>query len=159
MILDRIKEYIDSKGISIAAFERSIGMGNASFGKSLKKNGAIGTDKLENILRIYEDINPVWLLTGNGSMLKPNKDYSIQESPAMMATEPQAGYNSEGDSLIYKMYKEKDEENKMLLKEIGRLEERLEKYESSTPTVKAVSSEKSSSKTRTVTSDSARFSK
>ena len=36
MILERIKEYIDSKGISIAAFEKSIGMGNASFGKSLK---------------------------------------------------------------------------------------------------------------------------
>lgn len=38
---------MDYKGISIAAFERSIGMANASFGKSLKKGGAIGTDKLE----------------------------------------------------------------------------------------------------------------
>lgn len=47
MILDRIKDYIDKKGISIAAFEKSIGMSNASFGKSLKNNGAIGTDKLE----------------------------------------------------------------------------------------------------------------
>lgn len=47
MILDRIKLYIDTKGISIAAFEKSVGMSNASFSKSLKNNGAIGTDKLE----------------------------------------------------------------------------------------------------------------
>lgn len=36
MILDRIKLYIDTKGISIAAFEKSVGMSNASFSKSLK---------------------------------------------------------------------------------------------------------------------------
>lgn len=70
MILDRIKEYIDYKGVSIAAFERSVGMSNASFGKSLKKKGAIGTDKLENILSVYDDLSPEWLLTGKGPMLK-----------------------------------------------------------------------------------------
>lgn len=69
MILQRIKEYIDYKGITIAAFERSVGMSNASFGKSLKNNGAIGTDKLENILSVYKDISPSWLLTGTGPML------------------------------------------------------------------------------------------
>ncbi len=73
MILDRIKEYIDYKGMTIAAFERSVGMSNASFGKSLKNKGAIGTDKLENILLQYDDLSPEWLLTGNGDMLKSNR--------------------------------------------------------------------------------------
>lgn len=73
MILERIKEYIDFKKLTISAFERSIGMSNASFGKSLKNGGAIGTDKLENILNTYTDINPQWLLTGKGEMLK-NED-------------------------------------------------------------------------------------
>lgn len=70
MILERIKQYIDYKSISVAAFEKSIGMSNASFGKCLKKGGAIGTDKLENILSVYPDISPNWLLTGNGTMLR-----------------------------------------------------------------------------------------
>lgn len=81
MILERIKQYIDYKSISVAAFEKSIGMSNASFGKCLKKGGAIGTDKLENILSVYPDISPDWLLIGKGDMLKgsgvvvePSKD-------------------------------------------------------------------------------------
>lgn len=72
-ILHRLKEYIDNKGIAISAFEKSIGMSNASFSKQLKKEGAIGTDKLENILNIYPDISPEWLLTGNGDMLKTDR--------------------------------------------------------------------------------------
>jgi hypothetical protein len=45
-------------------------MGNASFGKSLKAGGTIGADKLENILKIYPELNAHWLLTGEGSMLQ-----------------------------------------------------------------------------------------
>jgi len=69
MILDRIKAYIDYKNITISAFEKSLGMSNASFSKSLKSGKGIGTDKLENILNIYSDISPEWLLTGEGPML------------------------------------------------------------------------------------------
>lgn len=75
MILDRIKEYIDFKKIAISAFEKSIGMSNASFGKSLKTGGAVGTDKLENILNVYTDLNPMWLLTGEGPMIRPTSQF------------------------------------------------------------------------------------
>lgn len=81
MILDRIKLYIDTKGISIAAFEKSVGMSNASFSKSLKNNGAIGTDKLENVLSVYSDISPEWLLTGQGDMLKEEPSLSVSMNP------------------------------------------------------------------------------
>jgi len=70
MIVERIKEYLDSKGIKIATFEKSVGMSNASFGKSLKNGGTIGSDKLEIILSVYPDINPEWLLTGKGEMIR-----------------------------------------------------------------------------------------
>ncbi len=70
MVLERIKEYIDHKGLTIAAFERNVGMSNASFAKSLKCGKGIGSDKLENILIKYPDLSAAWLLTGEGSMLK-----------------------------------------------------------------------------------------
>ena len=76
MILERLKEYIDFKGLTIASFERSIGMGNATFGKSLKNHRAIGTDKLENILSVYPDISPQWLLSGEGEMIITDNSHS-----------------------------------------------------------------------------------
>ncbi len=71
-MLERLKQYIDYKGIAISTFEKSIGMSNASFGKSLKNHGTIRANKLETILSVYTDLNPIWLLTGQGQMLKDN---------------------------------------------------------------------------------------
>jgi len=68
--VQRIKQYIDLKGIKVSAFERQIGMSNGSFASQLKNNKTIGVDKLENILKIFTDINAEWLLTGQGSMFK-----------------------------------------------------------------------------------------
>jgi len=83
MVLERIKEFIDYKGLSIAAFERSIGMSNASFGKSLKNKGAIGSDKIENILLKYKELSAEWLLTGNGEMIKPSVSRVVMETTAI----------------------------------------------------------------------------
>lgn len=85
MILDRIKQFIDSEGIAVSAFEKSIGMSNASFGKSLRSGGAIGTDKLENILSVYPKLSPNWLLTGEGAMLKD------ENVPAKVSYDPSVG--------------------------------------------------------------------
>lgn len=124
MILQRLKQYIDAKGLTIASFEKSIGMSNASFGKSLKKNGGIGTDKLENILSVYSDINPAWLLTGEGEMIKKDTtDISVVK-------ESITSYRRTRDEdIYYKMYKEKDEEVKKLSEEIGALKVKLQEAE------------------------------
>ncbi|WP_418892740.1 hypothetical protein [Limibacterium fermenti] len=68
--MERIKEYIDYKGINIKKFEENVGFSNGSFGSQLKNKRTIGVDKLENILSVYPEISPEWLLTGKGEMLK-----------------------------------------------------------------------------------------
>jgi tRNA A37 threonylcarbamoyladenosine modification protein TsaB len=68
--IKRIKQYIDFKSVKVSAFEKEIGMSNGSFASQLKNNKTIGVNKLENILKKYPDLNPEWLLTGNGNMLK-----------------------------------------------------------------------------------------
>ena len=67
--IQRVKQYIDYKGINNKKFEESVGFSNGSFASQLRNNKTIGVDKLENILKIYSDLNPTWLLTGDGEML------------------------------------------------------------------------------------------
>lgn len=116
MILQRLKQFIDAKGLTIASFEKSIGMSNASFGKSLKNNGAIGSDKLENILSVYPDINPMWLLTGQGEML-------IDANPAVPV------HKAVDDSLLYNMYKEKEAKVEAQAELIGELKQTIRQLE------------------------------
>ena len=70
--INRIKQYLDYKGIRVGAFEKVVGMSNGSFASQLKHNKTIGVDKLENILKKYTDIDVEWLLTGEGDMIKLN---------------------------------------------------------------------------------------
>lgn len=84
-MLHRLKEYIDFKGISTARFEKSIGMSNASFGKSLKNGGTMGADKLEIILNVYPDLDLSWLVTGKGQMIK---GYDTDTSPGILNERP-----------------------------------------------------------------------
>ena len=79
-MLNRIKQYIDLKGLSVSKFEKSIGMSNASFGKSLKSGGTIGCDKLGIILNTYPDINIEWILTGRGVMLKSDQPKAVENN-------------------------------------------------------------------------------
>lgn len=65
-IKDRLDAVIQEKNLSIRSFERLIGASNGYF-KNIK--GGINTDKAEDILHAFPDLNPTWLLTGEGEML------------------------------------------------------------------------------------------
>ncbi len=65
MIVDRILQIIEYKGISKSAFYRETGLSNGF----LDKVKDVGSSKIEHILKIYPEISPNWLLTGNGNML------------------------------------------------------------------------------------------
>lgn len=63
---ERVKEYLDFKGISKYKFCQDLGFSN----KFLDNSSNMGTDKAGKILHYYPEINSEWLLTGNGNMLK-----------------------------------------------------------------------------------------
>ncbi|MBD5238348.1 MAG: hypothetical protein HDS64_01055 [Bacteroidales bacterium] len=118
MIIERLNEYITAKGLTIAAFERSVGMANASFAKALKNNRAIGTDKLENILTHYPDISALWLLRGVGDMfLSDDDEHNILQS------------TSEYIKPLLDMIKEQGETIQSKMEEIGQLKERIRQLE------------------------------
>lgn len=76
MIVDRILQIIEYKGINKSKFYKETGLSNGF----LDKVKDIGVSKLEYILNSYPDINPEWLLTGNGEMLKTNNRYEIDKT-------------------------------------------------------------------------------
>ena len=75
--LKRIKQYIDYKGITNQNFEKQVGFSNGAFASQLKNNRTIGVDKLENILIAFPELNPEWLLTGNGEMIKTKSKENV----------------------------------------------------------------------------------
>ena len=77
--LKRTKQYIDYKGITNQNFEKLIGFSNGAFASQLKNNRTIGVDKLENILIAFPELNPEWLLTGNGEMIKTKSKKNVIE--------------------------------------------------------------------------------
>lgn len=98
-VLTRIKQYLDSKEISIRAFELRCGFSNGSFASQLKNGKAIGSDRLENILNAFPDINIEWLFTGKGNMIKNDTMPLSKDDQTTVAIGKHSG-KSEGIPLI-----------------------------------------------------------
>ena len=69
--IERIKQYIDYKGLNNRVFELENGLSNGYIATQLKRNADLGESVLNKILDNCLDINVEWLLTGKGVMLKP----------------------------------------------------------------------------------------
>ena len=70
IIKKRISQYLDKKRISDYRFEKDLGLSKGYWNKA--KNPS--SDILMKICGLYTDISPDWLLTGEGDMLKDNKN-------------------------------------------------------------------------------------
>lgn len=66
-VKERLMEFIEYKNIKKRAFEEAVGLSN---GYLNQLRNSPGVDKISAILETYPEINKVWLLTGEGEMLK-----------------------------------------------------------------------------------------
>ncbi|WP_185113207.1 MULTISPECIES: helix-turn-helix transcriptional regulator [unclassified Chryseobacterium] len=78
-IVEKLKEYLDFKGVSVSVAEKEIGVANGTLSKPFKANTTIKTDTLEKFLNVYTDINPFWVLDGSKAMIKSDVE-SIKEN-------------------------------------------------------------------------------
>jgi phage repressor protein C with HTH and peptisase S24 domain len=78
---ERIVQFIDFKGISKYKFCKDLGFSN----KFLDNSSNMGTDKASIILHYFPELNPEWLLTGRGEMIKTNT--------ISIVNEPKSTYN------------------------------------------------------------------
>jgi len=73
-IKERVLKISDYKGISKEKFFNELGVSYGNF-KGKAKEKALSSEVLANIVAKYSEINPEWLLTGEGEMLKEKKTY------------------------------------------------------------------------------------
>lgn len=95
---ERIIQFIDYKGISVQRFEKEVGLSNAAVSKMGDNTRRTTIDKISNH---FPDLNPNWLLTGEGEMLNTinhsNNEASLIDEPIILRVPlvsqyAQAGY-------------------------------------------------------------------
>jgi hypothetical protein len=66
-VKERLREFIKFRKISERAFCERIGGVSFSYVNSIRKS--IQPDKLKRITNAFPELNPIWLMTGDGEML------------------------------------------------------------------------------------------
>lgn len=112
-IKERIIQLIDNLGIKRDFFFKKIGMAASSFRSSAQKT-PLNSDAIANILSEIPQVNPDWLLTGQGSMLRTTTQV---ESP----NTTQQPLNDDIITLLKEQLKEKEKRIEEQAQEIGML--------------------------------------
>lgn len=108
-ILSRIQEISAKEGLTITAFERSIGASKGVLSRAINNGTDIQSKWIQTIVENYPLYSSRWLLTGKGEMLlQPTKENDEKNS----------------DSPSYLIEKIADQ-----AEEIGRLKARIEELE------------------------------
>lgn len=97
-LIERLYQFIEHKGLSAYAFERSCEFSNGYLNKQLKGGGSVGSDVLEKIHQTYPELSLIWLITGKGNM--------IFSGTLNQATDSGEGYIS-GDEEVMNLLKDK----------------------------------------------------
>lgn len=108
-VIDRFDAYMASAGLNDNKVTVHLNLSKGLIGKSRNQGRDLSRSLIEKILNFYKDLNPVWLLTGEGSMLNSGQ----QENPA-------EGQPAAGSSLVEyleRKIKELERENADLLQE------------------------------------------
>lgn len=68
--------------MSMNAFDVRLGLGNNYIGSMIRREANIGSDVLEKIVRNFTEINPTWLITGEGEMMKTRQaeNFSFEDN-------------------------------------------------------------------------------
>lgn len=93
---ERILEFIDYKGISVSAFERSIGKST----NYVRNSKSFTSNVLATIMSVYPELSMEWLITGEGYMLKNEKRTTLDEYNSIATSENSTPLQREAKNVI-----------------------------------------------------------
>lgn len=124
-VKERIIIFIKKMRISIKSFERQAGLANG-YVNHLRRSPT--TEKLENIIRAFPNLNKDWLLTGEGEMLNQETPQTTEKEAKESENKP-INDNSDVPDALNKPKKydfDVEEEIRRLRYEVERLKELLQ---------------------------------
>lgn len=124
-IKQRILLFAKSKGFSKRKIYLDTGIANGVFDK---KTG-LSEDNIERFISTYKEVDPAWLLTGIGSMLR---GYNNEAAISVVAEPPPQPLSKNENEFYKELYKEKEKELKEAYYEIGRLNALVEQLKKDT---------------------------
>ncbi len=77
---ERIRQIAEYYGISIRQFEQKISVSDGLIHKALARKSGLKQGTLAKILDIFPQINPDWLLSGKGEMLRGSDPAAAPDS-------------------------------------------------------------------------------
>ena len=79
----RIKQYIDYKGVSVRSFEMKSSLKNGAIYRVIKNGTSLNGDSITSLSKEWKDLNLNWLMKGEGEMLmdpqvvnEPSSEYN-----------------------------------------------------------------------------------
>lgn len=79
--IEQFDKYMKFKGLNDNKVTTQLGISTGTIGKSRKPNRDLSDKVIEQILNFYTDLNEVWLLTGEGEMLKHSSPTATINAP------------------------------------------------------------------------------
>ena len=67
-IIRRFKQFMDVKGLNNNQVTVKAGLSTGQIGKAIDRNKGLNEATVEKLLRAFPELNPVWLLTGEGDI-------------------------------------------------------------------------------------------
>lgn len=88
-LTERLEGYMAYKGLNNNKLTVQAKLSVGLLGKAMRSNKGLNSDTIEKILNTCPDLNPEWLLTGNGPMLKSvHKSDPIEEETSKETMNP-----------------------------------------------------------------------
>lgn len=95
--ISRLYQILEYKGIKPTSFEKSIGLSSGYLSNQRKRNADMGETIMSKVIDSFEDINPIWLITGQGYM---TIDSSNIDKPKVIPVSTEKTIYNQGDQEV-----------------------------------------------------------